>query len=709
MKKYLLLVLTSAYFIVSAQLTSLNPFEDIDAFTSVTASGNFLLLGTDKNKIIRSTDAGGSWSKVEISIPTGINKLHHSGGAVFGVGNSGTVIKSTDYGLTWLALTTNTTSDLLDISSVNPFVIVACGSDGTILRTTDGGVSWSVSNPVAYRLNSVRFSTLLTGWVAGDDGMVIKTTDGGNSWNQVTGASGAFNYAVISLFGEDGIFLFGREGQAMVSTDGGLNWSYDFLPVYMVGDTVVAAWNYSRDTAVFADDGGGLSILALTPNGFRHGRYTGNAPILSKYFDVFRTEEKKFLAVGRGPSMSRLELNNTWTPLITMLKGRNLRFLKFSENGTGLVAGYQDGSNPDKSDIFVTSDRGVSWKLSTSTTYLTNLKTIPEGNFYITELYSWVSNDTGKTWRKLPEVSAIKRDLVFVDPYTGYCIDYNLSTPPPGYVRGRLYITRSSGTSWNTLKTYESYSIWKIFADKEGRLWITDNGSGIVNVSLDSGITVAEKYLPGFYTGDMAIGGNIGKHGYLVYDRARVFFTTNGGSSFTKTYENTAMVAQAVSNSIEGRSLIVGNNGKIIATTDHGATWQLLPQWTALNLTSVWLMPDLSFIVTTSTGEVLKGVRPGIFTGIENESPELPVDYTLGNYPNPFNGSTVIYFTLPADNNCHLEVFNSLGSLVLSEEIKGIRGENTFRFDATGMESGVYFYRVRTGGKSLTGKMVLLK
>lgn len=219
-----------------------------------------------------------------------------------------------------MALTTITTSDLLDISSVNPFVIVAC-THGTILRTTDGGVSWSVSNPVAYRLNSVRFSTLLTGWVAGDDGMVIKTTDGGNSWNQVTGASGAFNYAVISLFGEDGIFLFSREGQAMVSTHGGLNWAYDFLPVYMVGDTVVAAWNYSRDTAVFADDGGGLSILALTPNGFRHWRYTGNAPILSKYFDVFRTEEKKFLAVGRGPSMSRLELNNTWNPLITMLKG----------------------------------------------------------------------------------------------------------------------------------------------------------------------------------------------------------------------------------------------------------------------------------------------------------------------------------------------------------------------------------------------------
>lgn len=107
--------------------------------------------------------------------------------------------------------------------------------------------------------------------------------------------------------------------------------------------------------------------------------------------------------------------------------------MKFSENGTGLVAGYQDGSNPDKSDIFVTSDRGVSWKLSTSTTYLTNLKTIPEGNFYITELYSWVSNDTGKTWRKLPEVSAIKRDRFRRSLYR-LRYDY-LSTPPPGYVR----------------------------------------------------------------------------------------------------------------------------------------------------------------------------------------------------------------------------------------------------------------------------------
>lgn len=690
------------------QFTPLNPFEEIDAFTSVTASGNILLMGTNSDKIIRSTDAGTSWSKINITISTGLNRLHASQGIFFGAGNGGKLIRSTDNGLTWSPLTTNTTNDLYDVTSLNLNNIFACGANGTIIRSTDGGSSWSVSNPVPFRLNSIRFATFLTGWAAGDNGMVIKTTDGGISWTRVTGAGAACNYAVVSLFGQDGIFLFGREGQKMVSTDGGANWSYTSETVYMVGDTVIAAWNYSRDTAVYADDRGALTIVAMTPQGFRHGRFANDPPLLSKYHDVFRTEDKKFLVVGQGPSVSRLELNNSWTSLITLLRGRNLRFLKFAGNGTGLVAGFQDGSNPDLSDVFVTPDGGVSWKISKYTVYLTNLHTIPEGNFYIAELNSWVSSDTGRTWRKQTDVSGSKRDLAFVDPITGYCIDY-YSMPVPGTPKGRFYITRNGGSSWNLLKTFESYSVWKIFADKSGRVWITDGGSGLVNVSADSGHTLTEIYLPGFYSGDMAIGANIGKDGYIVYERCRVFHTSSGGSSFTKTYEAANMTARAVSNAIAGQSLVVGNAGKIIATTDHGATWQQLPEWTSLDLTSVWLMPDLSFIVTTSTGEVLKGDRPGIFTGVEDENTGVPAEFTLGNYPNPFNGSTVIHFNLPADSECRLEVYSPVGSSVLTTEIKGIKGINSYNFDASSLNSGVYLYRLTAGGKALTGKMVYLK
>ncbi|GJQ31731.1 MAG: hypothetical protein HBSAPP04_05700 [Ignavibacteriaceae bacterium] len=708
MKKYTLTIFISLFFVSHGQFTPLNPFEDIDAFTSVTQSGEVMLLGTNTNKIIRSTDGGTSWSKLTINIPTGLNKLNSAYGIHLGAGNGGKVIRSTDGGLTWSFLATSTTNDLFDIISISPALIFACGANGTVIRSTDGGGTWTVSNPVPFRLNSIRFSTFLTGWAAGDNGVVIKTTDGGISWTRVTGAGAACNYAVVSLFAQDGIFLFGREGQKMVSTDGGTNWSYTSETVYMVGDTVIAAWNYSRDTAVYADDRGALTIVVMTPQGFRSGRFTNDPPILSKYHAVFRTEDKKFLAVGQGPSISRLELNNSWTSLITLLRGRNLRFLKFAGNGTGLVAGFQDGSNPDLSDVFVTPDGGVSWKLSKSTVYLKNLHTIPEGNIYIAELNSWVSSDTGRTWRKQTDVSGSKRDLVFVDPSTGYCIDY-YSMPVPGTPKGRFYITRNGGSSWNLLKTFESYSVWKIFADKSGRVWITSGGSAVVNVSADSGRTLTEIYLPGFYSGDIAIGANIGTNGYIVYEQCRVFHTSSGGSSFTKTYDAANMTARAVSNAIAGQSLVVGNAGKIIATTDHGATWQQLPEWTSLDLTSVWLMPDLSFIVTTSTGEVLKGDRPGIFTGIEDENTEMPAEFTLGNYPNPFNGSTVIHFTLPNDSDCRLEVFSPVGSRVFAVDIKGVKGTNSYSFDASSFNSGVYLYRLTAGGKAFMGKMVYLK
>ncbi len=709
MKKYTIALFITLIFVPYGQFTSLNPFDDIYAFTAITGSGSVMILGSGTDKILRSTDGGENWSKLTISVATGINSLHSTGpGAFFGCGNGGKIIRSTDDGITWSTLTTNTTSTLNDISSINPALLFACGSDGTILRSTDGGTSWTSSNPFPFKLNSIRFSTSTTGWAAGDNGIVIKTTDGGNSWTRVTSANADCNYAVISLFGQEGIFLFGREGQIMASSDGGNNWRYTTHSVYMIGDTVTAAWSYSKDTVMYADDLGFLSIAVLTSTGFSFGLYTSDPPVFSKYYAAYRNEDKKFFVAGRGPSIFRLELNKSWTSLITMLRGRNLRFLHFSDENAGLVAGFEDGTNPDYSDVFVTSNGGVSWKFSKQTVYLKNLSAVPEGKLYIAELSSWVSGDTGKTWRKHTNVSGATRDLVFVDPNTGYCIDY-YTMPVPGTPKGRFYITLTGGNTWTLLKTFESYSVWRIFADRSGRVWITDNGSGIVNVSSDSGRTMSEYYLPGFYTGDMAIGGNIGKSGYLVHYPFRVFHTSNSGASFTKTWDGAGMLARGVSNSINGQSLVVGNDGDIIASTDHGATWQFLPQWTTLDLTSVWLMPDLSFIVTTSTGEVLKGERPSIFTDIEDGNIEVPVEFTLGNYPNPFNGSTVIHFTLPKDSECKLEVFSTIGARVFETDIMGVRGNNSYNFDASALNSGVYLYRLTSGGKALTGKMILMK
>jgi len=93
-------------------------------------------------------------------------------------------------------------------------------------------------------------------------------------------------------------------------------------------------------------------------------------------------------------------------------------------------------------------------------------------------------------------------------------------------------------------------------------------------------------------------------------------------------------------------------------------------------------------------------------------SPFSPVrGYTLHqNYPNPFNPSTTIRFSLPQRSHVTLKVFDVLGREVarLVNEKKDA-GEHRVVWDATGLPSGVYFYRLTTPTFSQTKKMEVIR
>jgi glucose/arabinose dehydrogenase len=81
------------------------------------------------------------------------------------------------------------------------------------------------------------------------------------------------------------------------------------------------------------------------------------------------------------------------------------------------------------------------------------------------------------------------------------------------------------------------------------------------------------------------------------------------------------------------------------------------------------------------------------------------------NYPNPFNPSTEIRFALETTGYATLAVHNSLGQNVatLFGGVAEAGRFNTVRFNATGLASGVYFYRLQSGGKSMSRKLMLLR
>jgi len=89
----------------------------------------------------------------------------------------------------------------------------------------------------------------------------------------------------------------------------------------------------------------------------------------------------------------------------------------------------------------------------------------------------------------------------------------------------------------------------------------------------------------------------------------------------------------------------------------------------------------------------------------------IPKDFTLyQNYPNPFNPSTTIRILLPKREHVTLKVFDVLGrevATLINGELNP--GEHSVVFNAKGLASGVYFYRLETPSFFKTKTMEVLK
>jgi hypothetical protein len=103
-------------------------------------------------------------------------------------------------------------------------------------------------------------------------------------------------------------------------------------------------------------------------------------------------------------------------------------------------------------------------------------------------------------------------------------------------------------------------------------------------------------------------------------------------------------------------------------------------------------------------------VEPLIPDGIEDDT-QLPGEFALlGNYPNPFNLSTMIEFELERGTEVKLAVYDITGALVgVIHEGHLAAGKQAIAWNAGDAASGAYFYRLSTPESSRVRKMVLLK
>jgi hypothetical protein len=148
------------------------------------------------------------------------------------------------------------------------------------------------------------------------------------------------------------------------------------------------------------------------------------------------------------------------------------------------------------------------------------------------------------------------------------------------------------------------------------------------------------------------------------------------------------------------------DGGKVICTTDslNGVVVD-----SAVTGTSTINFPARSITTISLQGNVM--------TAVHDQQLLNPAGYSLSqNFPNPFNPSTVIEYSLPSESFVSLKVCDLLGREV-ALLVNGIQQSGTHKitFNCSGnsqgvqMASGVYFYTISAHGFEQTRKMLFLK
>ncbi|MFC1539794.1 T9SS type A sorting domain-containing protein [Candidatus Latescibacterota bacterium] len=129
---------------------------------------------------------------------------------------------------------------------------------------------------------------------------------------------------------------------------------------------------------------------------------------------------------------------------------------------------------------------------------------------------------------------------------------------------------------------------------------------------------------------------------------------------------------------------------------------------------SCWFAPDIGQV--QATGSFAHHVlADAIVNGIHIESSvseekKIPLQYVIINFPNPFNISTTISFSLPQNAHTFLEVYSATGNKISTLVDKPMNaGKYSINFNGDNLPSGAYFYRLKSGNYNKTGRMLLVK
>jgi photosystem II stability/assembly factor-like uncharacterized protein len=387
----------------------------------------------------------------------------------------------------------------------------------------------------------------------------------------------------------------------------------------------------------------------------------------------------------------------------------NLWKVRFATEQTGWIAGNQH--------IYKTTNGGSSWiKQDTSigwcdAMFVLNDQTVMFANWQGTgELSGGIrrTTDGGTTWTTADFEKNYYADIDFGSATVGYASGGGATGNKPLVKK-----TTDAGATWSTVSQNfpkAKYELTGIAFVDEQNGW-TVSYDGFVYKTTNGGIDWAAPDSLGFE--------NFRDIEFFNKDTGWVFGgiagekvitrTTNGGASWTKTKNGGGSLREA--KALTSKNIYcAGWNDEIIYTTNAGEVWSNQKS-NISGFESLDMINDQVGYAVGSLGNVYKTINGGISSVAVRNLKSFPSSFALEqNFPNPFNPSTTIQFSVPKKNFISLKILSVTGELI-EELLHQTMDDGTYsiQWNAHKFPSGVYFYKLTSGEFSATKKLLLIK
>jgi photosystem II stability/assembly factor-like uncharacterized protein len=186
-------------------------------------------------RILKTTNAGINWYNVPLPVSKHMTMIHFINSTTGYATGYEVILKTTDAGENWV-LSSWGTGYLFAIHFTDVNTGFFVGNFGCIYKTTNGGNNWSTLQPTSIHLWGLWFINSNTGFAVGGNSnmtpnIILKTTNAGTNWDSVSHSySTGLLWSVRFISPETG-YIIGFCGNVLKTTNGGLNWVKQILPV----------------------------------------------------------------------------------------------------------------------------------------------------------------------------------------------------------------------------------------------------------------------------------------------------------------------------------------------------------------------------------------------------------------------------------------------------------------------------------------------